>query len=137
MVAVRCAEAGSLRLLAQDCTQPSSYELVDGLEGSGVRVFEVVEPSSKHRVEASDNAREALATRAFGLGPDAIFETVKTLFTNRTPSSFKPVAEELEPFSPVTAVAQMRLVWMQTKAVVLYPSANEHQGGLCFFAALA
>src|SRR5258708_23669980 len=102
-----------------------------------MRVFEVIEPSLKRPVEAFDDAREALAARAPGLGPDTIFETVEALLANKTPSSFKPVAEELEPFPSFTAVANMRFVRMQTKTVVLDPGADSHQGGLCFFAALA
>src|SRR5712675_1343911 len=102
-----------------------------------MRVFEVIEPSLKGPVEAFDDAREALAARAPGLGPDTIFETVEALLANKTPSSFKPVAEEFKPFASVAAVANMRFVRMQTKTVVLDPSADSHQGGLCFFAALA
>src|SRR5712675_1759820 len=102
-----------------------------------MRVFEVIEPSLKGPVEAFDDAREALAARASGLGPDTVFETVEALLANKTPSSFKPVAEELEPFSSFAAVANMRFVRMQTKTVVLDPGADSHQGGLCFFAALA
>src|SRR6266446_80416 len=102
-----------------------------------MRVFEVIEPSLKGPVEAFDDAREALAARAPGLGPDTIFETVEALLANITPSSFKPVAEEFKPFASFTAVANMRFVRMQTKTVVLDPGADSHQGGLCFFAALA
>ena len=55
-----------------------------------MRVFEVIEPSLKGPVEAFDNAREALAARAPGLGPDTILETVEALLADITPSSFKP-----------------------------------------------
>src|SRR5258705_4620553 len=127
MVALRHTEAGPLRLLAQECTQPSSRELVDDGESAGARMFEVVEPSPEYRIEAFDDAREAVATRAFCLGPDTVFETLEALLANMTHSSFKPVAEELEPFSSVAAGGDMRLVWMQTEGNFRQPSTELHQ----------
>src|SRR5947208_17119622 len=114
MIPQREAKAFALLLLAQEGTQPSPNELVDGGEGPGVRVFEVVEPSVKRRVEAFDDAREPLAARAFCLGPNVIFQTVETLLPNKPSASFKTITKEFEPFSLVTAVANMRLVRVQT-----------------------
>jgi len=45
MIVERFTEAGPLLLLAQDRSQPSSNELVDGGECVGMRLFEVIEPS--------------------------------------------------------------------------------------------
>jgi hypothetical protein len=56
---------------------------------------------------------------------------------NKVPSSFEPVAEELERFPGLPAVADMRLVGMQTQAVFSHPGTNLGQSSIGLFAGLA
>ncbi len=45
-------------------------------------------------------------------------------------AGFEPVAQELEPLSWDTAVADMRLLGMQRQAVLVHPGADLDEGGI-------
>src|ERR1700730_10435726 len=98
-------------------------------------VLEVPEPAAQHRIETGDHAAEAVAARASGLFSDAILEPVQALFTYKALAGFEPVAEGVEAFPRLTAVADMRLVRMQALAIRRHPRADLRQGGGGLFAA--
>src|SRR5712691_10904305 len=121
MVGVTSSEAGTLLLLAQQLAQPPSNEAVECDEGGRVGMLEVAEPAAQHRVEIIDDPLEALASCPSCLGPDVVLEAGQALLTDPTPAGFEPVAEELEALPGPPAVADMRLVRMQTQAVLRHP----------------
>src|SRR6266700_8001255 len=137
MVGSITSEAGTLVLLAQKRAQPPSNELVEPLEGEGMGMFEVGKPAFQHRVEVLDDARETLPARSSRPRPDVVLEAVQALLADPTPSGFEPVAEELEPLPGLPVVADMRLVRMQTQAVVQDPGSDCCQGGISLLVALA
>jgi hypothetical protein len=61
MVCLTSSYRRPLFLLAQDSSQPSADHLVDPAEQAWPGVFEVAEPSPKHRVEVSDDPFQAIA----------------------------------------------------------------------------
>src|SRR6266511_5324721 len=137
MVIVRCSAAGSPVLLTQERAQPSADEHVEHSEDVRMRVLEVREPASQGPIEIIDDAREAVPARAPCLFPDAVLETVQTLLANSPPAGLEPVAKEVEPSPHRPAVADLRLVGMQTQAIIRHPAADLRQGGFGLLAALA
>src|ERR1700731_5323253 len=137
MVGLTASEAGTLVLLAQERAQPSADELVEHDKGAGMCVLKVAEPATQRPIEVSDDAREAVAARASRLHPDAVLEAGQALLADQTPTGFEPIAEEVEAFPGIPAIADMGLVRMQTQAVVVDEGTNLRQGGLGLFAALA
>src|SRR5712691_5737685 len=118
MVGLTAPEAGTFLLLAQERAQPSADELVEHDEGAGIGMLEVAEPAAQHRVEFFDDPREADPARSSRLRPDVVLEAGQALLADKALSGFKPIAEELEAFPRLPAVAHVRLVRMQTQAVV-------------------
>src|SRR3954451_12902000 len=121
MVASTCPKAGPLALPAQDRAQPSSGELIEHEEGTRMRVLEVLEPASQCPIEIGDDTFEAVPARPSRLASNRILETVQAFLANNPPSGIEPVAEELEPFPMLPAVADMRLARMQSQAVLSSP----------------
>src|SRR6202045_1364624 len=131
------SEGGTLlRLLEQKRAQPPADKLVEHVKGARVRVLEVFEPAVQQRIEISDDDRETLPACSSCLCPDAILEPVQALLADKTPADFEPIAEELEPFPALPAVADMRLARMQTQAVVRHPGTYLCQGSVRLLAAL-
>src|SRR3981189_2850922 len=98
-------------------------------------VLEVAEPAPQRPIEIDDDAGEAVAARAFRLRSDAVLEAGEALLGAAPPAGFDPVAEEVEAFPELPAVADMGLVRMQTQAVVVDEGANRPQRAGAFFAA--
>ena len=76
-------------------------------------VLEVAEPAAQHRIETGNHAGKAVATGAPSLSSDAVLEPVEALLTYKALAALEPLAEEVEAFPGLTAVADMRLVRMQ------------------------
>jgi hypothetical protein len=88
-----------LLLSAEKGAQPSAGECVEPFEDGVMGVLEVAEPADERPVEVLDDAREAVAARAFRLGPDRVFELYQALLAHVALAGFEPVAEELETLS--------------------------------------
>ena len=118
------AECDTLVLLEQERTQPPSDEAVEILEGGWIGLLEVSEPTPQHPVEIDDHDCEAVASCPFRLIPDAVLELVQTLLAHEAPAGFEPVAQELEPFPRLPAVADMRLGRVQRQAIGRDPRSD-------------
>src|SRR6266567_1497213 len=81
-------------------------------------VLEVAEPAAQRPIEIGDDAGEAVAARASRLRSDAVLEAGQALLADQTPAGFEPIAEEVEAFPELPAVADMSLVRMRMQVDV-------------------
>lgn len=92
-------------------------------------VLMVAKPTSQRRVEIRNDSLKALTPRPSRLRSHAILESLKALLAHPTLPGFEPIAQKVETFSRLPAVAEMCFVRMQHQAVVGDPRANGRQGG--------
>src|ERR1700685_2226686 len=118
-----------LLLFTEKGTYPSTGESVEPFEDEVLGVLKITEPAAELPVEVRHDACEAVAARAFRLGPDGVLELSQALLAHVALAGFEPVAEELETLPRLPAVADMRLLGMQREAVSAHPSAYVFEGG--------
>ncbi|HRD78662.1 MAG TPA: hypothetical protein PK264_22445 [Hyphomicrobiaceae bacterium] len=93
MIVEADAEAWPLFLPSQQGAQSATDHRAEYGEVARVGVLEVADLTAQHRIQVGDDALEAIAPRAVGLGPDAVFEFGQVLLANVAVASAKPVAE--------------------------------------------
>ena len=99
MIGMTSSESWALFLFAQESAESSSDEAVDLSQDLMIDVFEVAEPPTEHRIEISDDMREAIAPCSARPLSDVILEAFQALLTHLASSGLESITQKVEALS--------------------------------------
>ncbi|CAB3775339.1 hypothetical protein LMG29542_08721 [Paraburkholderia humisilvae] len=126
-----------MKLSAQDRSQTTTNEAVDGREGVAVGVLEIAKPATKEWIDRGNDVLDRVTPVTPGLGPDFIPQPHEALLAHPTLARLEPVTQKLKPTTLQPTVPNVGFVGMQFQAVRINPSPHASERSFRFLTCAA
>ncbi len=78
-------------------------------------LLKIVKPTTKRRIQISDDAGQTVPARAFSPHPNTILQGLVTLFTCPAPSQLEMITQKVKALALLPTISHMSLVGTKTQ----------------------
>ena len=121
LICIAVAHCRSLLLFSQNSSQSAADKSVCRFENIGIRMFKITKPAAQHRVQAFNDALNAIPTGALGSGSDAIPQRFQAFLAYPAFASLESIAQKLKALSWNQTISYMCLVRVKAQTVLRNP----------------